>query len=75
MSARFDRLSVRVLVLVGLAFAYFVAFPDDAEAVVQPIAIVLRVSEAVSPWLYLTIAVAIFSWAMLRTWGRGATLR
>lgn len=72
MSPWLDRLSTRVVVLAGLAFAYFVAFPGDAEAVTEPIAVVLRLTQAVSPWLYLVIAVAIFSGAMVRTWGRAA---
>jgi phosphate/sulfate permease len=75
MSPWLDRLSARVLVLAALAFAYFVVFPGDAEAVTGPIAVVLRLTQAVSPWLYAMIAVAIFSGAMVRTWRREAAPR
>jgi hypothetical protein len=61
--------------IVLVVFAYFIAYPEDASTVTAPVAIVLRLSEAVSRWLYLVIAVSVIAWAVVRTWGPKGTLR
>ena len=48
---------------------YFVAFPDDMYHVTAPMTILFDVSNSVSPWLYVVIAVAIAASAMTKTWG------
>lgn len=54
----------------ALAYVYFVIFPGDLAAVLAPASQVLNLSTAVSPWLYVVIAVAIVMRAVTRTWGR-----
>jgi hypothetical protein len=63
----------RILTALGaLAFVYFVLYPEDVKAVLAPIASVIELSQTVSPWLYLVIAVGIVAWAVVRVWGRRA---
>jgi hypothetical protein len=68
-------------VAVGMVvLAYFVVFPDDAvallapiaslaEAVAAPLATLLDLTCHVSPWLYGLAAVAMIAWAVVRVWG------
>jgi hypothetical protein len=62
-----------LLVLIALAFIYFVVFPDDVKTVTAPIAAVLELSQVVSPWLYLVAAVALVAWVIVKTWGTKPT--
>lgn len=56
----------RPAVLGALAFLYFVCYPHDLSAILSPAEKVLALSNAVSPWLYGVIAVAILSKTALR---------
>jgi hypothetical protein len=58
-----------VLVLVLALLAYFVAYPEDAQAITTPITTFLSLTTAISPWLYGVLAVAIIAKAMVKTWG------
>jgi len=66
MSDRLRNLSILILT----ALAYFVAFPDDLQSITAPIAILLGLTTAVSPWFYGVVAVGIIAMAMVKTWGR-----
>ena len=60
-----------VLTALGaLVFAYFVIYPEDVKAITTPIASVVELSQTVSPWLYMVIAVSIVTWGIVRVWGR-----
>ena len=60
-----------VLTALGaLLFAYFVIYPEDVKAIATPIASVVELSQTVSPWLYMVIAVSIVTWGIVRVWGR-----
>jgi hypothetical protein len=66
----------RCLVFSFLALAYFVLFPEDLTALLAPLGPIveflrnaLAISHAVSPWLYIVVAVAIAAWAVVRVWG------
>jgi hypothetical protein len=65
-----------------VVLVYFVIYPDDVKAVLAPLrsslefsASLLGLSHAVSPWLYLVIAVTIVTWGGVRVWGRTETGR
>jgi hypothetical protein len=58
-----------VLLWVAIVMAYFVAYPGDAKAVAEPVATFLELTNAVSPWFYIVIAVAILAFAIIKTWG------
>jgi hypothetical protein len=75
MNAKLRSASDIVIVVVTLVFSYFVVFPEDANAVTTPIATVLELSQAISPWLYLVIAVGIITWGIVRVWGRREVIR
>jgi hypothetical protein len=66
----FKRWVSRVILLVLLAFAYFVAYPEDCVAVFVPAKELLALSNAASPWLYGLVAVAILAWTATAIWGR-----
>jgi hypothetical protein len=63
----------RLVVVVTLVFVYFVAFPQDLAGVISPVERVLALSNAVSPWLYGVVAVAIVTCTAVRIWGRKST--
>jgi hypothetical protein len=52
-----------------MVFAYFVFYPQDLAAVVNPLERLLRISSAVSPWLYGVVGVAMIAWTIVRVWG------
>jgi hypothetical protein len=62
-----------LLVLIALAFTFFVVFPDDVKTVTAPIAAVLELSQVVSPWLYMVAAVALVAWVIVKIWGTKPT--
>jgi hypothetical protein len=62
-----------LLVLIALAFTYFVVFPDDVKTVTAPIAAVLELSQVVSPWLYMVASVGIVAWVIVKIWGTKPT--
>jgi hypothetical protein len=59
-----------VAVLVVLAVAYFAVYPEDLE-VLAPFERLLRLTEDISAWLYLLVAVLIVCRTIERVWGRG----
>jgi len=59
-----------VAVLVVLAVAYFAVYPEDLE-VLAPFERLLRLTEDISSWLYLLVAVLIVCRTIERVWGRG----
>jgi hypothetical protein len=63
----------RGVVLASVIFAYFVVYPEDAQAITAPIAnflTLLTASNSISPWLYGVVAVGIIAWAIVTTCGR-----
>jgi hypothetical protein len=58
-----------ILVLALAVLAYFVSYPEDAQAITTPIATFLSLTTAVSPWLYGVAAVGIIATAIVKTWG------
>jgi hypothetical protein len=70
-SCRIPCCSRRCWVLTGAALVYFIAFPEDAAAVLAPLRAVLSLSYDVSPWLYGLAAVALACWTVRAVWGRG----
>jgi hypothetical protein len=58
-----------ILVVVLALLAYFVSYPEDAQAITTPMTTFLGLTTAVSPWLYGVVAVAIIAAAMVKTWG------
>jgi hypothetical protein len=69
MATSSKRTIVRMAVVAACLFAYFVAFPQDLSAALGPLQAVLTLSNAVSPWLYGLIAVAILASTAVRIWG------
>ncbi len=61
--------SVKPLVAGGLILSYFVTFPGDLKAVLNPLEAILRLTSAVSPWFFGLAAVGLLSWTALRLWG------
>ena len=62
-------------------FVYFVIYPADLVALVQPFGVlagavsevlgtILRLSSSISPWLYGTVIAALACWTATRAWGR-----
>lgn len=65
------RTNLRIWATLGsLAFVYFVIYPDDVKAITAPVAAVLELSQTLSPWLYMVLAVSIVAWTVVRVWGR-----
>jgi len=64
-----NNLLARLAILGVFVFAYFVVYPQDFAAVLAPVKEVLALSNAVSPWLYGVIGVAILAWTVARVWG------
>lgn len=58
---------ITILALSG--FAYFVSYPEDAEAIIKPIATVMSLTEVISPSFYGVVAVGIIAIAIFKTWG------
>lgn len=58
-----------IAVLAVAVLAYFVAYPDDAQAITTPISTFLNLTSAVSPWFYGVVAVGIIATAIVKTWG------
>ena len=69
MTSESKRLLVRVGVPAGLVLAYFVGYPQDLAAVLQVAGQFLGLSSAISPWLYVLVAVTIICWTALRIAG------
>ena len=64
------------LVLISVcALAYFIIFPSDLLTVTAPIATLLKLTKAVSPWLYGVIAVLILSSTITKVWGTKQQVR
>jgi formate-dependent nitrite reductase membrane component NrfD len=59
-----------ISVLALVALAYFVSFPEDAQAITTPISTFLNLTSAISPWFYGVVAVGIIATAMVKTWTR-----
>jgi hypothetical protein len=57
-------------VILCLALAYFILYPQDLGFLVAPFERILVLSGAVSPWLYGLLAVALLCWTALRICGR-----
>ena len=60
---------VRLVVVATLVVVYFIAFPQDVPAVISPVERVLTLSNAVSPWFYGVIAIAILCYTAMGIWG------
>ena len=68
-----------IIIFAALVFVYFVAFPADLQTLIEPLSAVvtlagsiLVLSGAVSPWLYMLLAVAVLARTVTRIWaGRG----
>jgi hypothetical protein len=65
-----------VSVFVLALLAYFVSYPEDAQAITTPINTVLNLihtvlnlTTAISPWFYGVVAIGIIATAMVKTWG------
>ena len=72
-----ERLLRPTVVFAALVFVYFVAFPADLQTLFEPLSAVvtfvssiLVLSEAVSPWLYVLLAVVVLSRTATRIWVR-----
>jgi hypothetical protein len=65
-----NNLLARLALLGVFVFTYFVVYPQDFAAVLAPLKEVLALSNAVSPWLYGVIGVAILAWTVADVWGR-----
>lgn len=52
----------KIVILAGTVLAYFVAFPEDAEAI-------LGISKAISPWFYGFAAIGLIAWSIIKVWG------
>ena len=60
------------LILGFAVLAYFVSYPEDAQAITTPISTFLSLTTAISPWFYGVVAVGIIAAAIVKTWGRRA---
>ena len=76
---RLSAVTVRWLIVLAAVLVYFVFYPEDLTVLLGPLeplakitAIVLSVSQAVSPWLYILLAVLAICWTLTRVWGRPA---
>ena len=63
-----DKTRGLIVLILGVA-AYFVAYPEDAQAITTPATTFLSLTTAVSPWLYVVVAVGILASALVKTWG------
>jgi len=58
-----------ISVLVLSALAYFVSYPEDAQAITTPISTFLNLTSAISPWFYGVVAIGILAAAIVKAWG------
>lgn len=61
-----------ITLAIALVLTYFVAYPQDADAVVIPLSTFAELSKAFSPWLYMLAAAGLIAGAIVKTWGPGA---
>ncbi len=73
MASKRGRSHAAWVVPVVLAFTYFVIFPEDFGTLLVPVETLLMLTEAVSPWFYGVVAVAIIAWSITRTRGKART--
>jgi len=59
-----------VAVLLVLAVAYFAVYPEDLD-VLAPLERLLRLTEDISSWLYMLVAVLFVCRTIERVWGGG----
>ena len=60
----------RCITVLALGFlAYFVAYPEDAQAITAPVATILNLTNAIAPSFYGVVAVGIIATAMVKIWG------
>ena len=66
-----------IVIFAALVFVYFVAFPADLQTLIEPLSAVvtfvnaiLVLSNTVSPWLYMLLAVAVLSRTLTRIWAQ-----
>ena len=71
-----DRLLKPIVILPALVVVYFVVFPTDLQTLIEPLSVavtfigaILTLSESVSPWLYMLLAVVVLSQTATRIWG------
>jgi Na+-driven multidrug efflux pump len=65
----------RGTILAVVAFAYFVAFPEDVSAILTPVEGVLGLTNAVSPWLYVLLGAGVIARALTQCFGRSPEIR
>ena len=72
-----DALLKPIVIFAALVFVYFVAFPADLKTLIEPLSVgvtfigaILILSNSVSPWLYMFLAVVVLSQTATRIWGR-----
>ncbi len=72
-----ERILRPIVILAALVFVYFVVFPADLQTLIEPLSVavtfigaILVLSESVSPWLYMLLAVAVLSRTATRIWAR-----
>ena len=58
-----------ISVLLLAVLAYFVSYPEDAQAITTPITTFLSLTTAISPWFYGVVAVGLIAAAIVQTWG------
>ena len=58
------------LVAASAVLVYFMIFPDDLTILLSPVTTLLKLTNAVSPWLYGVVAVGAIMWFVERNWGR-----
>ena len=57
-------------VAASAVLVYFVIFPDDLTTLLSPVATLLKLTNAASPWLYGLVALGAIMWFVERNWGR-----
>ena len=74
-----ERLLRPIVFFPALVFVYFVVFPADLQTLIEPLSVVvtfvnaiLVLSNSVSPWLYMLLAVVILSRTVTGIWGSRA---
>ena len=63
------------LILAALAVVYFILYPSDFAAILDPLDLVINLigkilglTMAISPWLYGVAGVAMLGWTAVRIW-------
>jgi hypothetical protein len=59
----------RIVVSALAVVAYFVVYPEDAQALTAPWRTFLSLTTAISPWLYGVVAVGIMAHAIVKVGG------